>query len=673
MSRFFLAVGMICLSGLATTHAAPLLDDVQLVADTVGATNPIPPAQVFNIAKTGSYTVTLKDLELPAALATLSVAIADSANTAVTLSAAGTKTVTLKAGSYTAQVLALAASGAVGGTFSVQLTPAGGGTPAWQYEDAVGAASPAPSSGQSVLSTQFSVAAAGTYQLTVADLAFPVALDSLQLIVLNHCGTTPGCVTAPVSPTPSTGSAISEALQLAAGTYDLFVVAEADSTALQGLYSIQIAQGGTSAYAATVPVGELPAASPIKLAAAATVSLKLVDLGAPATLSSLQAIAAQGASVLRMLPAAGTYSFAADAGTVQLYVLAQPGAGGQGAFEAYATSGSAVVADIAQPAVAAGSFGYVFPTTLAASGSYQAGIYDFQLPQSFSSLNAVVAQGGSVLANTQSSSSQFEAAAGPVSILVFPALSSAMDNGLFGVQLVGPGAGGATAFETTQAVGALFSSHSFTVTTAGSYDLTLSDLGFPAKFGSLAVIATRGYTTAGEVFGNETLPISATPGTYVLNVLAQVGSGVDYGMYGLNVTPAPTVTLVASASSVASGGQTTLTWSSSNTTSCVASASPSASGWSGTLAATSGSQSTGVLNADTTFTITCTGAVGTTAKAAAAVAVTAEAKSGGGGGALTTIPLLWLLVAMIGVVWRRHMGCYASFTSRTHACADRRP
>jgi hypothetical protein len=65
--------------------------------------------------------------------------------------------------------------------------------------------------------------------------------------------------------------------------------------------------------------------------------------------------------------------------------------------------------------------------------------------------------------------------------------------------------------------------------------------------------------------------------------------------------------------------------------------------------------------------------VGTTAKAAAAVAVTAEAKSGGGGGALTTIPLLWLLVAMIGVVWRRHMGCYASFTSRTHACADRRP
>jgi hypothetical protein len=51
---------------------------------------------------------------------------------------------------YTAQVLALAAPGAVGGAFGVQLTPAAGG-----------AANPAPSTGQSVLSTKFSVTAAG--------------------------------------------------------------------------------------------------------------------------------------------------------------------------------------------------------------------------------------------------------------------------------------------------------------------------------------------------------------------------------------------------------------------------------------------------------------------------------------------------------------------------------
>src|ERR1700723_3214332 len=232
LGRLIAAVGALCLLGLTSARATALVDSVQLVADSAGGANPIPPAQTFTITQAGSYTVTLTDLQLPAPLASLSVAIATSTAVAMTLSAAGTQTVMLQAGTYTAQALALAASGALGGTFSVQITPAAGGTPVWQYEDAVGAASPPPSTGQAVLSTTFSVASAGTYQLTVADLAFPVALSSLQLIVLNHCGTTPGCVTAPIAPTPSAGPALSEPLVLAAGTYDLFVVAAADTTAL---------------------------------------------------------------------------------------------------------------------------------------------------------------------------------------------------------------------------------------------------------------------------------------------------------------------------------------------------------------------------------------------------------------------------------------------------------
>jgi hypothetical protein len=654
-SRLTAAVVALCLLVTAPAGATALVDSVQLVANSAGAANPIPPAQSITITQAGSYTLTLTDLQLPSALAALSVAIANSTTTEATLTAAGTRTVTLQAGTYTAQVLALAAPGAVGGTFSVQLTPAAGGTPVWQYEDAIGASSPAPSTGQSVLSAQFSVPSAGTYQLTVSDLVFPVALSSLQLIILNHCGTTPGCVTAPVAPTPSTGPTFSESLLLAAGTYDLFVVAAADSTALQGLYSIEIAGGGTTAYAATVPVGQLPAASPITLAAGANVSLRLTDLASPAALSSLQAVAVQGASVLQAMPAAGGYTFAAAAGTVQLYVLGQAGAGGQGAYEFYATTGSQVLADSAQPVLAPGSYGYAFPTTVAA-GSYLASVYDFQQPQPFSSLTAVVAQAGVVLASTQSSSSFFNVAAAPLTVLVFPNVSSATASSIFGVQLVDSSADGATAFQITQGVGALFSSQSFTVTTAGSYDLALTDLGFPAKLGSVSVIATRGFDVAGEILDGGTLSFPATPGTYVLNVLAQVGSGTDYGLYGLNVSPAPTVTLMAGAASVTTGGQTTLIWNSSNATNCTASASPSASGWTGALATTSGSQASGALSAATTFSISCTGPLGTTATATAAVAVTTAAKSGGGGGggAFSLTTLLALLLCATSVLSRRH-------------------
>jgi hypothetical protein len=655
MSRLGAAAALFWVSGLASAGAASLLDQVTLVSDATVAGDPVPPAQTFTIAQSGSYTVTLTDLQLPTALAALSLAIADSTGTQVALSAAGQKTVALPAGTYTAQVLALAASGAVGGAFGVQLTPAAGGAAVWQYSDAIGAASPPPSSGQSVLSTKFTVTAAGSYQLTVSDLSFPVALSSLQLVILNDCGTTPGCVTSPVSPTPAVGPAISVPLTLAAGNYDLFVIAGADTTALQGLYSIQIAAAGNVLYATTVPVGQLPAAIAIPVPAAGSVALQLVDLASPAALASIQAVVTQGAGVLQQLSGAGTTSFAAAAGPLQLYVLGQPGGStGQGSFEAYATSGTQTLADVAQPVLAPGSFGYEFSANVPAA-TYQAGIYDFQLPQAFSSLNAVVAQGGVVLTTTTSSSGTFAAVAGPINFLVFPAFASATANGLFGAQLVAAGANGAAAFQATQGVGALFSAYTFTVSTAGTYNLTLTDLLFPAKFTSLAVIATRGYSLAGQVEGGGTQAITATPGTYVLNVFAQVaGSGVDYGLYGLNVSPAPSVTLTAAASSVASGGQTTLTWLSSNTTGCTASSSPGAAGWNGALSATSGSQATGALTAATTFQITCTGPNGATAVATTSVAVTTAPKSGGGGGGgLTFTTVLALLLMTIPSVLRR--------------------
>jgi hypothetical protein len=646
---------LLSLVGVArAATATPVLNSVTLVSNAAGAVNPVPPAQTFTITQAGSYSVTLSDLKLPSALGTLSAAIVTSTDNLVTLSSAGSKTVTLAAGTYTAQVLAIAAPGAVGGTFSIQVAPAAGGATVFQYEDSVGAANPAPITGQSVLSTKLSIASAGTYQLTVTDLAFPTALSSLRLLILNDCGTTPGCVTAPVAPTPLSGPAISSQLSLAAGTYDLFIEASANSTALQGLYSVQIAPvtTGPTVYSATVPVGELPAPIPLSIASAGSVSLQLTDLATPAALSSIQAVAAQGANVLQQVAAAGTYSFSAAAGSAQLYVVATAGGGGQGGYEAFVTSGGQTVADVAQPVLASGSYGYAFSTKLAAAGSYQLTVFDFQTPVQFSALSGVATQAGKVLTMTQGTGS-FTAAAGPLNVLVFPAFggSDSSANGLFSVQVMTQSTG-VIAYETTQGVGALFSSQVLNISTAGEYDLTLTDLVLPAVFSEIGVIITRGDSKVAQVFGDGLVPFQvASPGTYVLNVYAETGSidgvSVDYGLYGLQVAPAPaapTVTLSASSTNITGGQSVTLTWTSTGASSCNASV-----GWTGGLA-TSGSKASGALTATTSFTITCDGAGGTATTSVSVNVNPAQKSGGGGGGSLSVEELLCLVLAL---VWRR--------------------
>ena len=84
---------------------------------------------------------------------------------------------------------------------------------------------------------------------------------------------------------------------------------------------------------------------------------------------------------------------------------------------------------------------------------------------------------------------------------------------------------------------------------------------------------------------------------------------------GAPTVTAPTVTITANPVSVLSGVGSTLTWTSTNATSCTASGA-----WSGSKA-TSGTQSTGILSVLSTFSLTCTGAGGSTTQSAT-VAIT---------------------------------------------------
>ena len=145
-----------------------------------------------------------------------------------------------------------------------------------------------------------------------------------------------------------------------------------------------------------------------------------------------------------------------------------------------------------------------------------------------------------------------------------------------------------------------------------------------------------------------------TAGTYVINVLAQVGNGQHYGEYGIQLqqAPPPTASLSALPTSVSAGGTTKLTWSSTNASSCTA----SGGGWSGNLA-TSGSQQSPPISQNTLFTITCTGDGG---PASASVQVTLISKSSGGSGSLDGQTLLCLCLLALWTLRQRWLTDAAS-------------
>jgi len=108
----------------------------------------------------------------------------------------------------------------------------------------------------------------------------------------------------------------------------------------------------------------------------------------------------------------------------------------------------------------------------------------------------------------------------------------------------------------------------------------------------------------GEVVG-----LMNADATFTMTCAGAGGTTVENVTVTVTTPPSvPTVSLNTNSSSVASGESSVLDWTVTNATSCTASG-----GWSGSKNATSGSENTGALTTETTFTLSCTGTGGTTA------------------------------------------------------------
>jgi hypothetical protein len=627
-----MAVFLIAALGVHAQTTVPLIPETKLAAVT-GA--PSATQNTFTIATAQDLVATFTDLQTPAALTGASIVVTQGAQIAgmATMAPPATSaTVSLPAatGQYTLYVIGTPSSTFNVGTFSVCVAPKASPSACIQGASISGniTVQSAPADPTvSTVSTTLTVTTGGAYTFTYADARFPVALAVAPSLALFQGST---MIAAPVPASPAT-------INLNPGTYTLFAIAQADPTAKAGLYGITISgpPGVAPLLGSAFPVGILGPASQPNNPSTQSVMLKVTDFAFPAALTGASAVVTSGVTILGTASAAGgASSFTAPQGTLQVWSFGTAGTGA-GAYEVDLTSaaGSLLQTGFGVNNGSSQAFAFVTPTPLAA-GAYQATASDFEFPATLQGLQFAVAQNGAILQKmTAAGSVGFTAAAGSAVLLV-DATTPTSGNGIFDVNVQTSGTAPQIVFDQTQVVTAsgAFTSQTINFGTSGNFDVTLTDLKFPAQFQSLALVVSAHGAVVGKIFGGGTFTIPATPGAYQLNFVAMPGSTVagvqqQYGLYGVQIVNSPpTVTLKASPATVTIGAATTLSWTTTNATACTA------SGGTFTGSQTTGSGMTSVsVAATTTYTLTCTGPGGSSAQSVVVTATTASGKSGGGG------------------------------------------
>ncbi len=649
-------VGIAALAG-STSSAQSILDEISTTGDSsaVGVVE-----RTLTVTTAGNHDITLTDLALPAALVGVRAAITRGTTVVQTLEiAAGTpgpavtRRVDLAAGSYSVRVVGTPTTADRSGSASVSVVRASDAAQVLAFSEAFSLAPAVTPANQRTFQRSFTIGDTASYTVTLSDLGLPQAAQTVTLLLTR--GSTP--VGTPLAAARSfvfTGAPQGSGETLQQATYTLRVAAAANTTAAGALLNVRVrSAAGTNVVDEAIAVGQVRRAGAVTLAAGAH-TLRLTDLAFPAALGTRQAVGvADGLAAVRATTTGDT-PFTAAAGSYQFFVLARPAAEpGTGSYALDVLQGTGSVFTAAE-AVSVGAVttpAFTFVADVPSAGNYQLRLADFQFPNAFTSLRVIATQGGAALGTLAAVGNADLTAvrAGRLYVLALAQSSTTTTGGgVFGIELV-PAAGGAAVFDVNQGAGALFVPRRFTIATAGRYDVAVRDLGFPANFIELFALVTRGPTRVGSIFGGGTFSFDATPGTYFINFVARPDLVQKAGTYGINVAPsppAPTLTLSANPTSVASGSTTALTWSSTNATSCTASG-----GWTGSRA-TSGTETSAAVTASTTYTLNCSGAGGSVSQSVSITIATPVASGGGGGGRLDALFLLALLGAA-GLAARR--------------------
>jgi hypothetical protein len=612
---------------------------------TIGQTNTAIERD-FDVATAGEYEIRFSDLQVPAPLSNYRVAVTRGADVVATIeSPATTRRFAATVGSYGVRVIGAPGAQSTFATVGLRIVNVATNAPVLDLSNVLQNVVPPPPATQKTLDTTFEVTAAGRYELALADLQFPVALNQVTAAVIREGAPQVSAnLTAP-------GTAAFDATP---GVYRVVAVGTAASTRAAGLFSVRVrpAAGGAARFSQVIDLGDVARIGASVLDAQSH-TLVVTDFAVPAALASTSSVVVADGAVVATLAAPGSVAFNAVAIEHTVFTLGSSAGASGGSYGVELRRGAtAVVAGSRTVAAGANGVSFAFTADVTAAGRYALRLTDFAFSQAFTSLRAIAVQGGtsSGTVNAGTTPSEFDLQTGRVSLLVFGQLNAGT-TGLFGLNLVSTAAGARPVIDLTQGAGALFDARRVEISTPGRYEAIATDLGFPVNFANLDVQISRGTEVVGTFFAGGTFIFNvATPGTYFVNFIARPGAtGGGYGTYRLRVAtaaPAPTVTLTAESTTVTTGSPARLRWTSTNATSCTAS-----NAWAGSKP-TAGEEATAAISAASVFQLACTGPGGTTS-AQVSIAVSAPDNSGGGGGGSLPWSFLIGLGALVALQWRR--------------------
>ena len=663
-----------------------------------------PVERSFDIGQSGAgkYRITLTDLgalltaPAPAPLASVQLVVTQGQKVVATLD--GTKdptspidTVDFDAtpGTYAVHVVGKPGTGTGSGPVGVKIATVS--APSTSVLDFADTLSP-PATQRTDLRTyqiDLDVPADGAYEMTLADLEFPHAnmLDTAS-VFLFQAGAPAYVACLNIAATPVPACPATQTVNLTAGHYQLVAggaLVVGKDAAVFSVFIKSVASGAVL-HSRTVELGAAQRISDSSFQLdTGNYTLSLEDLKFPADLTEVSALVTRAATVTALatgITPDAVFTVAADdtAYDVFAYAKADDTAGaGSFAVDVKPASGPAALSFIAAMGNPSGSpTAYTFPVDITTAGSYRVKFGDFQFPATLGASRIAVVQNGDVIGKTDPGTSTTLSLDAPllagratVIVIVKPALNGgtlSQVGGTFGLEMALASGGTQNVLDVTQGVGGLVSVRKLSITTAGLYDLKVTDLDAPDAFNDLMVVISRGSQKIGAVTvgsgGTNPQGGSASlndrdlaTGNYAITLLAQPGATLHAATYGLSMSaspPAPTVTLTATPTTVTSGTAAGLTWSSQGATSCTASSNPSGL-WSGAKATSGTDSSSGPVTVSTTFTLRCTDGNNRFGEKSVTVEVSAQNNNGGGGGggAFDWLTLLALTLAGAAHIGRR--------------------
>jgi hypothetical protein len=281
----------------------------------------LPRATDVTITTAGTHTLTLSDAVFPASLTSLSAVVTQNGAVLETLNAAGTKNVLAAQGPVEVYVNATPSAAEGVGAFSVQLTRAGTEV----YADVVPVDASAEPQSPAIYSVESSAAiAAGPYQLQLEDFERPEPLSSLQAAM------TQGAIVRGLLATEGTAQ-----FNLQAGGLKVLVALRLPTSATpaesrNGLFGLTVTAGtaSTPLLETTRGVGGFFRTHPAVVQAAGPYDLTLQDLAFPDPMRDAMLVITRGTDLIAQIYGSSTVSKQQlGAGTYVLNFLGRPAVG----------------------------------------------------------------------------------------------------------------------------------------------------------------------------------------------------------------------------------------------------------------------------------------------------------------------------------------------------------